>query len=397
MRTTSLSYRWLPKALPASLLVALSMPAHSVWIDTPNVRDGLQLGIFTTVNPQITHTSNKFDYTLGDPAIYGANGTYEQVAADQDRQDADRRLRAEGVNDASVQFAARQVLTKDLTARGSVLLGYTQDGNRNYGALWGVGLDIDRFGSITVGDEWTRLPVRQTDVNNIIQFRGTNAAIEYTGIPNLTVSGYHMFAATSDVRDRRDGGWHRSNGVSAEYEFDFAPRNKLTIAAGGAQSKGHENPFYVNHASKNDAYLVGIGYEYQDLKLGFDYGEAKAKYNDLWAGTINTKVYGVKASYEFTPRLTGTVSYAHKTDDNSKPINLQFLINNRFTVNNSAAFPTFDKTKQDRYRVGLDYQLYKGLRLSASLENQITTNYVVEGEFSERNRLHAAVGASLSF
>ena len=171
MRTTSLSYRWLPKALPASLLVALSMPAHSVWIDTPNVRDGLQLGIFTTVNPQITHTSNKFDYTLGDPAIYGANGTYEQVAADQDRQDADRRLRAEGVNDASVQFAARQVLTKDLTARGSVLLGYTQDGNRNYGALWGVGLDIDRFGSITVGDEWTRLPVRQTDVNNIIQFR----------------------------------------------------------------------------------------------------------------------------------------------------------------------------------------------------------------------------------
>lgn len=379
------------------LLVALSMPAHSLWIDTPNVRDGLQFGVFTTINPELTHTSNKFNYTLGDPRIYGQSGTIAQVLADQDRQDADRRLRADGVHDGAVQFAVRQVLTKDLTLRANAYLSYDKNSHYNHGALWGVSLDIDDFGDITVGDGWTRLPVRQTDVDNLVQNRGTNIGIEYTDIPDLTLTGYHMFTNSNDVNDPRQGGWHKSNGVSAKYEFDFAPRNNLTVAAGTTRSTGHRSPYYTNHASKGKSYMGSVGYQYNNLTIAVDYGKSSNKYNDVWADTIKTRVYGIKTTYDITPRLTGTLSYAHKLADNTKPINLNFLINSGLGVENSSIFPVFDKTKQNRYKAGLDYQLYKGITISGSVEQQRTTNYVTEGKFSERKRLHTTVGARFSF
>lgn len=265
--TSFLSYKRLPKALPVGLLIALSMPTHSAMIDTPNVRDGLSFGIFTNINPEFTYTSNKFNYVLGDPRIYGQTGTIAQVLADKDRQDADKRLRADGVHDGSIQLIARQVLTKDLTLEASGLLAYDKNSHRNYGALWGVGLEIDKFGEISIGDAWTRLPVRQTDVDNIIQNRGTNVAVEYTGIPDLTVAGYHMFTSSEDVDDPRQSGWHKSHGLAVKYEFDFAPKNKLTVAVSGTLSKGHDNPFFVDTASKGESYMGSIGYHYNDLNI----------------------------------------------------------------------------------------------------------------------------------
>lgn len=398
MRTTfSPSFKGLLRVLPASLLATLSLPAHSAWIDTPNVRDGLQFGVFTSVNPSLTYTSNKFNYTLGDPRIYGQMGTIEQVLADQDRQDADKRLRADGVDDAGIQLVARQVLTKDLTLRGSSYLYYNKEGHQNYGALWGVTLDINKFGDITVGDGFTRLPVKQTDASNILQQQGTNIAVEYTAIPDLTVSAYHMLTASQDVNNPRLGGWHKSNGLGAKYEFDISPRHKVTVAAGGAHSEGHKNPFYVNTPSEGKAYMGSVGYKYKDLTLAVDYGKASNKYNGGWADTIDTKVLGVKADYEFTPRLIGTLSYSRKIDDNSKPIDLQFLIDGSFGVENFSRFPVFDKIRQDRHKAGLEYQLYKGVKVSASVERQQTTNYVSEGKFSERDRLHTTLGTSFSF
>lgn len=396
-KTHHSSTRLLLKALPISMLIVANMPAHSVWIDTPNVRDGLQFGLFASARPQLTHTSDKFTYTLGDPRIYGQAGTIAQVLADQDRQDADRRLRAAGTNSASVQIAARQALTKDLTLRGNVLLSYNPNGHSNHGALWGVSLDIDRFGSVSVGDQWTRLPVSESDADNIVQANGTNIAVEYTKIPNLTLSGYHMLTAAEDIRNPRDSGWHKSTGAGAQYEFNFAPRKKVSVAAGVTRSSGHKAPFWVNSVSKQSAYMGSVGYQYNDLTIGLDYGESKSRYNGAWADAIDTTVYGVKATYEITPRLKGTVSYSHRTDDNTKPIGIDFLVEGGFGVNNNPRFPAFDKIEEDRYKVGLDYQLYKGVSFSASVENQRTDNYVAEGKFSERSRLHTSVGASLSF
>ena len=390
-------FSWSIKVLSASLLATLSMSAHSAWIDTPNVRDGLQLGIFTSVRPQLTHTSNKFNYTLGDPRIYGQTGTIAQVLADQDRQDADRRLRASGTNRASVNLSARQVLTKDLTLRGNVLLSYNPNSYANHGALWGVGLEIHKFGDITIGDEYTRLPVGETDADNLTEQNGTNIAVEYTKVPNLTLAGYYMFANSSDIYNPRRDGWHRSNGIGAKYEFNVAPRKKLTIASGMSRSNGHKSPFYNDSASKNKSYMGTVGYQYNNLAIDFDYGKAEGRYNGEWADTINSTVYGIKATYDITPRLKGTLSYAHRTDDNTKPIGIDFLIDNKFSVDNNPYFQTFDKIKENRYKVGMSYQLYKGVSFNASVENQRTDNYVTEGKFSERNRLHTAVGANFSF
>lgn len=399
MRTSFSSQRtkWLPKALPMGMLVALSIPAHAAWIDTPNVRDGLQFGIFASVNPSVSQVSNKFYYTLGDPRIYGQTGTIAQTLADKDRLDSDRRIRQNGTDDAFLQLAARQVLTKDLTLSGSVGLGYDKDSHRNYGALWGLSLNTKDGLRLTVADGYSRLPVRQTNVDNIIQNRGSNISVESTHIPDLTLNAYHMFAVSSNVNDNSIGGWHKSNGASAKYVFDFSPRDKLTVAAGGTHSTGHKTPRYVNTPSKGSAYMGSVGYQHKDLNVAFDYGKQKVKYNGGWVDNLNTTVYGVKAAYDITPRLTGTVSYSHKTDDNTKPIDLQFLIDGDFGVNNYDAFPVFDKVKQDRYKLGLDYQLYKGIEINASVEDIRTRNYVVEGEFSKRERIEATAGVSLSF
>ncbi|MDO4222459.1 MAG: hypothetical protein Q4D05_00300 [Acinetobacter sp.] len=397
MRKISLSAQWLPKALTASVLAVLSMPAYSLWIDTPNVRDGLRFGAFVTINPQLTHTSNKFTYTLGDPRIYGTEGTIAQVLADQDRKDSDGRLRGDGVNSGFIQLVANQALTKDLNIHGSVAVDYNKDGYYNYGALWGLGLEVRRFGSFTVGDGWTRLPVKKTDATNIIQNRGTNVAIEYTAIPNLTLAGYHMFTAASDVNNNRVSGWHRNHGVAAEYVFDFAPRKQLTVAAGAARGKGHQNPYYVDTIIKGTSYMGSVSYQHNDLTLAVDYGKGRNTYNGIFIDDMDTTVFGAKATYEITPRIKGTLSYAREVDDNSKPISLDFLIDNGFGVDNWANFPVFDKTIQDRYKVGLDYQLYSRVKLSASVEKQRTRNYVTEGEFSQRDRLYSSVGASFGF
>lgn len=383
------------KFLPLSMLAALAMPAHSLWVSTPNVRDGLKLYVGGNVSPTIGTTSNKFRYTIADPAIYGPEGTLEQVLADQDRQDADRRLRAEGTDDAAIELYVSQVLTKGLSLNGSTYLSYNKNSSTNYGALWGLSLDFGSsgdLGRVTVGDGWTRLPVKQTDVDNIIQNRGKNIFVRYTGIPDLTLAGYHMFSASNDVNDPAAYGLHKSNGVSADYQFDFGARKNLTLAAGYTRSEGNKNPRYVDDVAKGKSYLVGANLQHNNLKLGLDYGQRENTYNGAWWDTLKTEVYGIKATYEITPRLTGTLSYAHKTDSNSKPVSLQTLVAQR-----SVESSFFEKVKQDRYLAKLNYQLYKNISLNGEISNTRTKNYVTEGEFSRRDRLSASLGASFSF
>lgn len=385
------------KFLPLSMLVALAMPAHSMWLSTPNVRDGLKMYIGGSVNPSFSNTSNEFNYTMANPAIYGPTGTLEQVLADQDRQDADQRLKAEGTNDAGIELYTTQVITKDIDLSASTYLSYDQNSSINYGALWGVSLDFGSHGDIgrvTIGDGWTRLPVKQTDVDNIVQSTGKNISARYTRIPNLTLSGYHLFSASGDVNDRYSFGLHKSNGISADYEFDFGARKNLTVAAGFSKSKGHENAYYAQDIIKGDAYLLGASLQHNDLKLGLDYGQRKNTYNGVLWNDLKTEVYGVKATYEITPRLTGTLSYAHKTDNNSKPVSFQTLVNGRKSVNEASLF---EKVKQDRYIAKLDYKLYKNISLKGEVSNTRTKNYVAEGEFSRRSKLTTSVGASFSF
>ncbi|OOS07841.1 hypothetical protein B0189_00320 [Moraxella cuniculi] len=389
----------------------LAMPAHSVWIDTPAVRDGLQFGVFTNVSPNLVNRSNKFTYTLGDPRIFDTydrngnlvtEGTLADVMANQDRQDSDRRIREDGTDGVMLQLAARQVLTKDLLLRGSIAINYNSDSYRNYGALWGVTLDYKEDLSVTIGDGWSRLPVRQTDVDNIIQQAGNNISVESTHIPDLTLNAYHAFNASSNVYNRQLGGWRTSTGASAKYLFDINPYHKITVAAGGTVSKGNENPYFTNTPSKGKSYLLGASYDYKDLTVGLDYGQQKTHYNGLWSDNMKTTVYGIKTSYNFTPRLAGTLSYAYREDNNNKSVSIDDLVSNPNLLmdrgyNYTTRSLVFDKSKQERYGIDLEYQLYKGLTINAGVTDTRTRTYVTEGEFSRRKMLETSLGARFAF
>lgn len=393
-----------PKALTLCLLAATAMPANAVFIDTPAVRDGKRFGIFVSVEPTLTTTSNKFSYTYGDPSIYGANGTIEQVLADQDRKDSDEQYRLDNVGYGLVEFYTQQKLTKKMSLGGSLLIQANPDSLTNFGAYWGTRLDFGSWGelgSITLGGRNNGLSVGQTGINmlNTINDSGFNINGRYTGIPDLTLSAYHMFSQSADVRNRRTGGWHDSNGVSAKYEFNLAPRKNATIALGASRSKGHDLPFYWDAAARGKGYMAGFKAQYNDLTFAADYGEKEQRFNGLYIDDINTKTYGAKIDYEITPRLTTNISYGHKKTKNSKPIDFAFWRDELQTPSSNANIEEklFNQVKQDRYGLGVNYQIYKGFSVNGSVNSTKTRNYVAEGEFSKRERLDVNVGASFSF
>lgn len=380
-----------PKVISLYVLAAMSMPAHSLSLDT---KEALTFGIYTTVSPTISQESNRFTYVYGDPAIYGASGTIAQMLADQDRQDSDERARLANTNRASAEIYVNQALTKTLSFGGSTLLQFNPDGSNHWGSPWGLTLRAKNLGNITVGDLWTRLRVGQTSADDVLSTSGTNVRVDITRIPGVTLTGYHMLTAADDVDNPRDGGLHKSNGISASYEYSFAPRRTVKVAAGVAKSEGHPNPFYVNTARTAEAKMASVSYQHQDVKLAFDFGEKEEEFNGLWFGKINTDVVGVQLDYEITPRLTTTFNYSRKTSDNNQPVELNQLLRSGRGVNETLFF---DKVEQDRLGASVKYQLYKGVSLIGSAEQTKTRNYLTSGEFSKREQLKYNAGVRFSF
>lgn len=383
--------RHLPKVMSLCVLAAMSMPAHSLSLDT---KEALTFGIYTTVSPTISQESNKFTYVYGDPAIYGASGTIAQVLADQDRQDSDERARLTNTNRASAEIYVSQALTKTLSFGGSTLLQFNPDGNNHWGNPWGLTLRAKNLGNIAIGDLWTRLRVGQTGADDVLSSSGTNVRVDITRIPGVTLTAYHMLTAAKDVEDRRDSGLHKSNGVSAAYEYSFAPRRTLKVAAGVAKSEGHPDPFYVNTARTAEAKMASVSYQHQDVKLAFDFGEKEEEFNGAWFGKVDTDVMGVQLDYEITPRLTTTLNYSRKTSDNSQPVELSHLTSWGRGVSETLFF---DKVEQNRLGASVKYQLYKGVSLVGSAEQTKTRNYLTSGEFSKREQLKYNAGVRFSF
>lgn len=405
------SMKFAHKLLSICVLAAFAMPAYSVIIDQPAVKEGKRFGIFASVNPSFSHASERFTYTMANPSIYGPTGTLEQVLKDQDRHDTDEQVKFDGLNTAQIEMYSSTRLTKKLVLSGSVLLfGNAERSMGNYGAYWGASLDFGDYGElgrISAGGINNGLRVGKTSLPmlNTLNDSGTNISGRYTGIPDLTLSAYHMLAQSADVTNRRSTGWHGSNGVAAEYKFDFAPRHNFTIAAGTSLSKGHEMPAVWNDRAKGKAYMTGLAYEYGDAKVALDYGKRKDSYNGVYVDDIKTETYGIKLDYEITPRLSANLSYGHKGTENTKPISYSdwesfglgvgYRNNDRSRTNIEERL--FNTTKQDRYGVGLTYDIYKGISINASVSNLKTRNYVQEGEFTRRERLDTSIGASFSF
>ncbi|MFC0819621.1 hypothetical protein [Moraxella marmotae] len=388
----------------------VTIPAHAVWFQTPAVKNGLGLSIGGTINPNFSTESNKFNYTYGDPAIFDTEennivklGTIADVLAYQDRKDSDEQLRLDGLGWGSVDFYASQRLTPKMTADTSIQIGASESGN-DWSAYWGVGFNFGDFGElgrINVGSMGNGLYVSQTGLGmlNTLDDSGTNINGNYTGIPNLTLSAYHMLTQSADINDNKDAGWHHSDGASAEYEFDFAPRKTLTLAGGYARSKGHGSSDYYGVAQKADAYLLGVGFDYNNWTVGLDYGKREETYNGYATSGIDKTTYGAKLNYEFTPRLKGTLSYGRSNSKNDRPADFAKLLylNAGLEPYSSAEAVVFNRVKKERYSAGLEYQLYKGVTINGTVTDLKTTNYITEGEFSNRKRLTTNVGVSFSF
>lgn len=378
-------------------MIGFATPAYAADLSSINIKEGLSIETYTSVSPRLQKTYNKFHYTKGDPAIFGRSGTLADVLAYQDRQESDQRLRAAGADSASLEIIVKQQLTKKTALGTDVYLYYNPDESYNYGANWGVWLDFGSFGElgrITVGDGWTRLPVSQTNADNVIQHQGKNLSAQYTGIPNLTLAGYYIPNGVELNSSNRPFGMESGVGLAGKYQFDLQASQNLTLAAGATYNKGNPNKVYWDDAGDSRAYMVSASYQHKNLTVAADYGKSEARYDTGWYDTLDTTVYGVKADYDITPRLTASLSYAHKTNSNSKPVDINYLVSIEDSVNEARAF---SKVTEDRYQAELRYHVYKDISLKGSVESQQTKNYLDDGEFSRRDRLTTSVGATFIF
>ncbi|MGK8253534.1 hypothetical protein [Moraxella lacunata] len=49
---------------PMSVLALFAMPAYAVTLEIPSVKDGLNLSIYGSINPNFSTESNKFSYSM---------------------------------------------------------------------------------------------------------------------------------------------------------------------------------------------------------------------------------------------------------------------------------------------------------------------------------------------
>lgn len=392
------------KLLPACVLAVMAMPAHSVFIDQPNVKNGLRFYAGTSLSPAFTNTSRKFTYTYGDPTIYrGTNAQQiEQMLADQDKKLTDDELRLSGMSGGYIELYGAQAIHKDLTVSASVLLDGGEGGIGNYGAYWGLSADYDRVGRLTVGGRNNGLGVGKTGLAmlNTLNDNGMNIVARYTRIPDLTITGYHMFNQSADVRNNREIGWHKSNGLSAQYTFAPSSQQRVTMALGASRSRGHDEVPFWDVAAKADAYMAGLSYRYNKAILSADYGIRNEKHNGVLVDELDIKTYGAKLDYEFTPRLTASISYGHKGTQNSRPVSFNDWLSwgiRGASQNQTIEGKLFNEVKQDRYAASLSYRLWENVSLNGSVASLQTKNYLAEGQFSKREELTTSIGASFNF
>lgn len=402
MRTMTPLSKLAVKLLPACVLAVMAMPAHSIFIDQPNVKNGIRFYLGTELSPSIGTTTRKFHYTYGDPAIYGATGSMAQVLADQDKKLTDDQIRLNGLGAGYLELYASQAIHKDLRVGGSILLDGGVGGFNNYGAYWGLTADYSKVGRLTIGGRNNGLGVGKTGLTmlNTLNDSGLNVVARYTGIPDLNIHAYHMLAQSADIRNRAEQGWHKSNGLSMQYAFNPTAQQRFTFALGASRSRGHEAPTTWFQQAKADAYMAGLSYRYNKATFALDYGIRNDKFNGNLVDEIDTNTYGAKFDYKITPRLSASVSYGHKHTENNRPISLNDWVSwglRSPSSNTTVESRLFNEVKQDRYELGATYQLYNNISLNGSVSQLKTKNYLDKGEFSRREELNTRIGASFSF
>lgn len=375
----------------AGLMVSIS--AHSIVLDT---KEALYFGLGGEISPSFTTTTNdSFHYTYGDPKIYGTNGTIADVLQDQDRQDAKRNIYLQGVNDASIFFYAQQHLTKDYMIGATTGVLFNNQGYHPYGANWGVELERRNIANLKIGSRWAGFDITQTSAENLLSAPGTNIHLNWTKIPNLSISGFYMLAPSSDVRNPYNADLHKAHGLSASYLHSFAPRQNLEGKIGFMRTDAHDKPLEATaQKGKANAVMASISYQHNNATFATDYGMAQKRHNGAMFDRLKTQVFGARFGYEITPRLEIELDYARNNTQNNQPIRFADLVNHGSDVHET---DYFHQVIKDDYGASLSYQLYKGISLKGSAKNSRTRNFLSDGEFSRRSSTTYSVGARFSF
>lgn len=401
------------KLLPACVLAVMAMPAHSAPTDQlGGVRNGLLFEINTSLNPEINNFSSKTTYLMADPTYYDrydrgqlvSSGTMAQVFADQDRKDADERNRIYGTESAYTQFVASQALNKDWRADVGLYVEYNQNAHTNYGSGWGVGLDYKTKARFNIGLTGPAIGISRTDADPVIRLPRNGKAYfraSYMGTPNLTLSAAHALTSSGDDRINSDMNWRKHSAVSASYLVNVSPYHQVTLGLAGSRARGSDTPFEFNQHSKNDGYMGSIAYRYRDVTLGFDYGKGKEKFNGVYLGELDKTSYGVKATYRFTPRFQGSLSYGVYETENSKSLSFQDFTKFELGLNEQNYF--FAKSKTERYRLNVNYSIRNNLSLFGAVISSRTKHHVLDERdnavkpFAKNESLLTAAGVSFSF
>ena len=365
-------------------------------------KDGLTLDIGGNVTAEFKKDHNRFTYEANDSRYnYNYNTSqYETFVKGQDISDSDRRSRLGFDRGSSwLQLRGQQRINQELRATATVQLGY-YDNSLNLSAA-NVALDLRNVGSVTVGKQFLHSGyVSRTNTYYPVDYFGNSSIrVDYTGVPELQVSAYHLFPSQDDVRKEDSVNEIQGNGVSATYRVRIAPDHSVRFGAAYTQSK--RNPLQnVNWSfSKKNAAVGSVEYKYRDLTLAVDAGYEKEKIDTATLGEAKSKSYGVKAEYQFTPRFKTAVGFGMKRSEKTAGSNGSF---NTSDINTYGyIYPSeeylFPKIKRNKYYLKADYDLRKNVTIYSKAEVENVKNYADGELFSKRKRRELTAGISVTF
>lgn len=397
--------------LSTSLVVGLGfwgLSAHAAWLNN-NLRDGTALRVSFSASPSLSTNSQKFTYLYNDPSIYNRYdnngnltkaGVIEDVLADQDRKTTDERARLNGFGSATVYLSASKVLTRNVKAYGETWLWGIPNGDETFAWRYGLGLYHDKYGSVSFGSNYSFLTnnVEPSNVYSVLDKENLSISANYKYIPNMNISAYYAFPSATNLHDKNDTGLRSGQGISVSYSHAFAPRHILEGGIGYTTGKRHVELSSDTVAKYKKAKALGLKYQYQDWQLSANIGRADENFDGDFLEKSQTDIYGLNLSYDITPRVNAYVSYGEseskKKGSNNQEFTFDLLTNNYLGVQEQNLF---DKVERQYYGIGASYQLYTGIALRASANQEKTTNYLVDGAFSERKNTYYGIGMSFNF
>lgn len=336
------------------------------------------------------------------PALEFAD-TVEKVLARKNQSLRDERLRMEGVNMADIGFAIGQNINHDVTLY--TVLATIYDTNREFLYVGDITLRHNDYGSINLAANGT-LPtssVATSGTFNPLDSRaGSAISAEYTYIPNLTLGGYYAF---SDIANpyAPEAGLKQGYGATATYTHSFGARHNLNLRAGYTKSERNNDITSNSVARDKDAWLAGVRYDYNDWTFRLDGGQSKSDFRGNIIKDAKTNTMGVRVSYDFTPRLTGSVYYGQEKTRSQEADGVTL---NEATLVNTALSryqdplderQLFKSIKKDEYGLRLNYEYNHNLSFNARVSKDTATYSLTDGDFVKETGKSIAAGVTFSF